>query len=498
MAGRFRDWLRGLRGDTDAAPTPRPALPGDVQTTQPMTSPQAQDIELLSTQLRRIGVLDARPQQADPSLLAALQRLWQAGAHDLAVRFGAALTAAIPSDHELALRVAGWLQRQGNIEAAQALTDRILAGADGDSAQPHAAPTAVEQQARLLRSELRLRLGDASGSQADLADLLIAEWPSAGSGPTAPALARFRQGRTSAAAQRTSRLPEPIRSGLGAAALSAAPTLLGELTTARYRLLSELGAGKNGVVYAVEDTQLGCELALKLFDAGIDANQVLDEAKLLSALHHPGVLALYDPDPEGRFLTMELCRGGSLRARLRRETLSLPIALRRTAELCEALAAVHAVGICHGDIKPENLLFRDPQVSLRAIEGDEAFGDLVISDFGIAERLAATDAPAKHAARGTRAYLAPERLHGQPGSPAADLYSVGVVLFEMRTGAVPSAPVGQAPSVDEIAQATASQAAAAPVHALLCALLSSQPTQRPGAAQVAQILASLLTPGSPF
>lgn len=496
MAGRIRDWLKTLRGDASPESRVDPQREPTAPTVAPIpTAPsQASDIELLSTQLRRMGVLDARPTHADPSWMAALQRLWQAGAQDAAVRFGSALVSAIPTDDELALQVAGWLFRQGSSEAAQTLLDRILipqnAGQNDTTLGP--AQAAIVAQARLLRSEVRRHLGDAAGSRADLADLLIADWPQSESSPTAAALARFRQGRARSA-QRGSSLPDPAQAWPSSLAATAAPTLIGESTPSRYRVLRELGAGANGVVYAVLDEQLGCELALKRFDPRIDGHHILDEAKLLSALQHPGVLALYDFDLEGRFLTMELCRGGSLRARIRREQLSVPAVLQRLRELCDALAAVHACALFHGDIKPENLLFRDPTVSLRSFDCDPAFGDLVLSDFGIAERIAAPGQTAQPTLRGTRAYLAPERLHGQPGSQAADLYSVGVVLFELLCAELPSTPIGQAPLTTDLAQALSARLDASALLPLLGALLSVDPSRRPTASQARDAVDQLLT-----
>lgn len=499
MSGRLRDFLRGLRGAVDASaagalpPNGSTAAPVPVSSVSSVPS-QASDIELLSTEIRRIGILDARPTQADPSWMAALQRLWQSGAQDAALRFGTALAAAIPSDDALSLQVAAWLLHQGNLDAAHALLDRILdATRSGHGQVPMpAAATAIEQQARLLRSEVRGRKNDAAGSRADLADLLIVEWPSSPASPSSTALSRYRKGKRARLAH-DGALPDASRLMPASFATADLPTLVGEVAPSRYRLLYELGAGGNGVVYAALDTQLGCELALKLFDVRVDGHHVLHEAKLLSALQHPGVLSLYTPDLEGRFITMELCRGGSLRARLRREALPLAAVLQRTRELCDALAAVHAVAIVHGDIKPENLLFRDVASSLRSFDCDPGYGDLVIGDFGIAERIATADQMAPQTLRGTRAYLAPERLHGAPGSAAADLYSVGVVLFEMLSGTVPLVPMGQVPPAEDIEQATSVQPGATSLQPLLAALLSLDPGQRLPAALVCQIVDRLLT-----
>lgn len=504
MAGRLRDFLRGLRRVSNSTPAQTDRLASkDVRndaTFDPSegaaVASQARDIELLSTQLRRIGSLEARPQQADASWTAALQRLWVGGARDSALRFGTALAAAIPSDRALHVTVAEWLVRQGDHDAALRLLDRVLRPTEG-AVHGHlesgeSVPDVIAASARLLRSDVRLQRGDVDGSQADLADLLIADWPAQPGSLSATALARYRQRKQARSPQRSASLPASIAAGPGLIVTPSVPTLLGDVAQARYRLIKELGAGASGVVYVAEDAQLGCELALKLFDARVDAHHVLDEAKLLSALQHPGVLSLYDADLAGRFLTMELCQRGSLRARLVHGSLSACVALKRARELCDALASVHALAIFHGDIKPENLLFRDPLRSWLAHDSDPEFGDLVISDFGIAQHMAAAAHPPV-APRGTRAYLAPERLHGQPGSSAADLYSVGVVLFEMLCGAPPIAALGQAPGEAELAQAGAAHPAVLDLQPLLRSLLSNDPTARPSAQQARQLLDQLLT-----
>lgn len=505
------------------------------------------DLELLTTQLRRIGHLDARPSQAEPSLRAALLRLWQSGGQSEALRLGLALSAAIPSDCELQLLVADLLWRQRDGAAALPLLSRVFGHpaiaelAQPDPARPRlpAPPSPVAaasrwlQQARLLRSEIRAAQGDHVGARADLADILISEWPDGSQGPkqetgqetgqgtgqgtSTLALARYRAGQS----LRLAPLPTAGSDAVLGPSGAAAPTLLGSAAGARYRLLRELGVGASAVVYVAHDAQLDCELALKLFhpappDAALTEASVvpssdrrslasaLAEAQLICALRHPGVLTLYEQDVDGRFLTMELCAGGSLRARLRRAPPSLAATLLRMQELCTALAAVHAVGIEHGDIKPENLLFRARERSHRPSDHDPEYGDLVISDFGIAQSLAAAGRAPPARLRGTRAYLSPERLHGRGLSSsslgAGDLYSVGVVLFELLAGRLPQAPLGEAPAEAEIeaaieraqAELTAGPATAASaaeltprLRPLLRRLLAADSAARPTAQQAA-------------
>ncbi len=492
------------------------------------------DFELLTTQLRRIGHLDARPSQADPQLRAALQRLWQAGGTHDAQRLGVALATAIPDDCELQLAVADLLWRGRDGAAALPLLSRVLAhpaivavvAPDPSRVRP-GPPTVTSAtlqawllQALLLRSEIRHAQGDALGSRADLADILIHEWPAASPGPAAVALARFRQAQPPRSPGSSSL--SSVGLGGAASALGAAPTLLGTAAVSRYRLLRELGVGASGVVYVAHDAELGCELALKRFHDTLHAPApptpdsadalaaperlnplavALAEAQLSCAVRHPGVLTLYDQDLDGRYLTMELCEAGSLRARLQGRGLPLAVTLWRLRELCAALAAVHAVAIEHGDIKPENLLFRSPARSLQLCPADPEYGDLVISDFGIAQSLAASAAPALWRLRGTRAYLSPERLHGRgisashPG--ASDMYSVGIVLFELLCGCVPQGPLGEPPPDAEIeaALAAGSPTPAAPLQAalrdLLRSFLAPDSQARPTAAEAAATLAEL-------
>jgi serine/threonine protein kinase len=195
----------------------------------------------------------------------------------------------------------------------------------------------------------------------------------------------------------------------------------------RWRLVRELGRGASGAVYVARDEELDRDLALKILhpharQRGLEQARAWLEARVAAAIHHPGVVAIYDLDEERQLLAMELCAGGSLAARLRAGALSPAAALARAAELMSTLAAVHAHGVVHGDVKPANLLFRDA--------GEDA--ELVLGDFGLAQ-LADGTAAADRAARGTLAYMAPEQRRGVL-SPAADVYAAGVIAVELVTG----------------------------------------------------------------
>ena len=139
------------------------------------------------------------------------------------------------------------------------------------------------------------------------------------------------------------------------------------------------------------------------------------------------MVAIYDLDEERGLIAMELCGGGTPRDRLSRGRLQAHEALRRAGELFATLEAVHRAGVLHRDLKPGNLLFRDPL----PLEGEEA--DLVLGDFGLANLLG--EAPATTAA-GTLGYVAPEARRGEY-LPASDVHAAGVILFEMLSGALP-------------------------------------------------------------
>jgi hypothetical protein len=462
-------WWRGLLG-WQAAP-PRPAA------WKAETEPD--DEERLATYLRRIGVLDERPETAEQAALLALERLGQSGKMEAAIRLGGALAAALPNDSELQLRVSELLWRQQLGDAAQPLLARVLLPSTAEKGP------APRLRARWLLCEIAAAAGQHAQAIEQLCQILAEDWDYPG------AKERLRTERAllfGTAASASFEVPPPLPdwTALSGTVAAAAPTLLGGggAAAARYKLRRELGCGSSGAVYLAEDQELGCEVALKLFHPTEKPRgarpstpesfdeRALYEARLLSSLRHPGVLFLYAFDPAGRYLTMELCQGGSLRARLRDGPLPEAQAVLRAAELCSTLAAVHGLGVIHGDIKPENLLFRSPQRSLLALTDEPPYGDLVLSDFGVARRIA--DVKEDVIGAGTRGYLAKERLHGGPKSPAADMYSLGVVLKEMLGE-------GQKESPGPRGKLTA-------LRELVPLLLSADPAARPDAATALAML----------
>ena len=210
-------------------------------------------------------------------------------------------------------------------------------------------------------------------------------------------------------------------------------------TLSHYRIHSELGRGGMGVVYRAHDELLKRDVALKLVREDVvmqsdRRSRILAEARAASALNHPGITTIYDVAESGEhlFIVMELVEGRTLRQRLASSGPSDPRELAKLgAQIAEALDAAHSHGVIHGDIKPENIVV-------------QSAGSPKIFDFGIARQNAAetvtltrpvnpgeTPSPA---IAGTVAYMPPEILRGEPGDSRSDLYSFGVVLFEIAAG----------------------------------------------------------------
>jgi serine/threonine-protein kinase len=213
----------------------------------------------------------------------------------------------------------------------------------------------------------------------------------------------------------------------------------------RYVLGDELGAGGMARVVRAWDVVLDRKVAVKLLPAGVvDATareRFRREARSSASFAHPNAVAVYDAGEDGGqlFLVMELVEGPSLAHVLHeRGRLSVDDALRIADGVLAALAAAHAAGIVHRDVKPGNVLL-GPN------------GEVKLADFGIARRLddLAHDLTAAHTVLGTPRYTSPEQLAGQPATPASDIYAVGVVLFEMLAGVPPF----EGPSASAVAAA---------------------------------------------
>ena len=208
---------------------------------------------------------------------------------------------------------------------------------------------------------------------------------------------------------------------------------IGRVFDTRYRILSRLGTGGMAAVYLAEDQELGRRVAIKILDDrhATDAGfleRFRREAQNAASLSHPNIVAIYDRgEAEGSsYIAMEYLEGPTLKDLIVREgPLPIPIAIDYARQILAAVGFAHRNGIVHRDIKPHNVLV-----------GED--GRCKVTDFGIA-RSGASEMTEVGSIVGTAQYLSPEQARGGPISPASDLYSVGVVLYEMLTGTVPFA-----------------------------------------------------------
>ncbi|WP_328477102.1 serine/threonine protein kinase [Actinoplanes sp. NBC_00393] len=266
----------------------------------------------------------------------------------------------------------------------------------------------------------------------------------------------------------------------------------GLLLASRYRLVTLLETGGMAQVWRAVDELLDRPVAVKL-PAGDTraAHLAWREARLAARLSHPGIAAVHDyreaVRPDGSvapFVVMELLSGETVAARLVDGPIPWGEAVSIGTAVAEALAAAHAAGVVHRDIKPGNVMLCP--------------GGVKLLDFGISAAAGEPDDDDTGATFGTPAYAAPERLDGKPAEPATDLYGLGVLLFEMVAGEPPY-------SVDtweELAAAQASGPAQLPeglparLRELIARCLQDEPHRRPSAAEARRTLARLI-PSSP-
>jgi serine/threonine protein kinase/tetratricopeptide (TPR) repeat protein len=216
-------------------------------------------------------------------------------------------------------------------------------------------------------------------------------------------------------------------------------------TISHYRILSRLGAGGMGIVYQAEDTRLGRKVAIKFLpdDASADAEAIQRfqrEARVISTLNHPYICTLFDIGSfEGKqFMVMELLEGQSLKDRMARGPLPIDEVLELGAQLADALDAAHAQGVVHRDIKPANL-FVTRRGSLKALDfGVAKLNEAGRSSDGLAATMGGSDQLTTMGTTiGTVSYMSPEQARGQEIDARSDLFSAGVVLYEMSVGQLP-------------------------------------------------------------
>jgi serine/threonine protein kinase len=231
--------------------------------------------------------------------------------------------------------------------------------------------------------------------------------------------------------------------------------LAANTTLSHYRIVKKLGAGGMGEVYLAQDTKLDRKVALKILPAELEANQdrmrrFVQEAKAAAALNHPNIAHIYEiaEADSVHFIAMEFVQGETLDASINGKPLELKEALAIATQIAEGLSEAHGHGIIHRDIKPSNIIIT-PR------------GQAKVMDFGLAKSLPTTDAIDTEAATqnllttpgtviGTVHYMSPEQVKGEKVDARTDIFSFGVVLYEMLSGRQPFANASAAATASAI------------------------------------------------
>jgi len=247
----------------------------------------------------------------------------------------------------------------------------------------------------------------------------------------------------------------------------------------RYRLDAQHGSGGMSVIYKATDLALGRLVAIKILRPSLTSDPTFlarfrQEARNVANLQHPNIVTVHDVGQDGNtyYIVMELIDGEDLKKRIRTEA-PLPIdkVLDYAIKICAGIGYAHRAGLVHADVKPQNVLLVENNVK--------------VTDFGIAQALAATDPnERKKVVWGSPHYFSPEQAQGRNPTPASDVYSIGIVLFEMLTGRLPFMGTDQQelawahirqtpPHVTEIAPAVPEQ-----LERIVQKVLAKEPAQR--------------------
>src|SRR5436853_4546941 len=221
-------------------------------------------------------------------------------------------------------------------------------------------------------------------------------------------------------------------------------------TISHYKIISQLGAGGMGEVYLAEDTQLGRRVAIKLLPPELVADErankrLVKEAHAAATLDHPNICSIYEVgEADGHsFIAMQYIEGETLDSRIKRTPLELKESLTIAAQIADALAEAHSHGIIHRDIKPGNIM-----ITKR--------GQAKVMDFGLARVIApAVESEAETQSLlttpgtivGTMPYMSPEQVRGEVLDGRSDIFSFGVVLYEMLSGRQPFASASVAATI---------------------------------------------------
>ncbi|HVQ41902.1 MAG TPA: serine/threonine-protein kinase, partial [Vicinamibacterales bacterium] len=288
-------------------------------------------------------------------------------------------------------------------------------------------------------------------------------------------------------------------------------SLSGE-TLGHYQLRSKIGAGGMGEVYRATDTRLGRDVALKVLPPGVGRDperlaRFQREAKALAAIDHPNIVTVYSveeadaPDAGGRvhFLTMQLVEGQSLDKAMPVGGFATDRVLDIAIRLADGLAVAHEKGIVHRDLKLANVMLTPD-------------GAVKILDFGLAKDVRAADAAeetqtsagatAFGVVMGTPAYMSPEQIEGKPVHASSDMFSLGIVLFELVTGKRPftgDTPAALASSILRDAPPRASQlkpGVPSALDALIAECLDKNSARRPTAKALGDRLRQLQQPAA--
>ncbi len=252
-------------------------------------------------------------------------------------------------------------------------------------------------------------------------------------------------------------------------------TLVGRRIS-HYEILAKLGEGGMGVVYKAEDTKLRRTVALKFLPAHAVEDpefrqRFVREAQSAASLDHPNIATVFELDEEHGFLAMELVPGPSLKDRIRERPLKLKDALRIAGQVGEGLRVAHQHGVVHRDINSGNILLT-PE------------GQAKITDFGLATLVDRSRVTKTGAALGTPGYMAPEQARGEKVDGRADLWALGVVLYEMLSGRLPFGGDSDAAIVHSIvhdeAEPLTAQRAGLPIDAdrIVATCLAKEPGER--------------------